>query len=102
MLPMYAMIQLALYMGFSEIYLYGWDGLFSLNIDENGAARKPAEGEVADFPADAKKLLEQIKSYADSNGVKLISMCDTNGFSMMEKITFDQVDLSASSIFGRI
>ena len=24
MFPMYAMIQLALYMGFSEIYLYGW------------------------------------------------------------------------------
>ena len=26
MFPMYAMIQLALYMGFSEIYLYVWDG----------------------------------------------------------------------------
>lgn len=102
MLPMYVMLQLALYMGFSEIYLYGWDGLFSLEIDGNGAARKPAEGEIADFPADAKKLLEQVKNYADSNGVKLISMCDTNGFSMMEKVKFEQVDLSASSIFGRI
>lgn len=100
--PMYAMLQIALYMGFSEIYLYGWDGLFSLNIDENGAVRKPAEGEFADFPADAKKLLEQVKSFAESSGAKIISMCETNGFSMLEKIPFEQVDLSASSIFGRI
>ncbi len=100
--PMYVMLQLALYMGFSEIYLYGWDGLFPNNIDENGAARKLAEGETADFPADAKKLLEQVKSFADNSGSKLISMCETNGFSMLEKVPFAQVDLSASSIFSRI
>lgn len=102
MFPMYVMLQLALYMGFSEIYLYGWDGLFPLTIDENGAARKPAEGERADFPADAKQLLEQVKKYAEGNGSKLISMCETNGFSMLESVKFEQVDLSASSIFGRI
>ena len=102
MFPRYVMLQLALYMGFSEIYLYGWDGLFPLTIDENGAARKPAEGERADFPADAKQLLEQVKKYAEGNGSKLISMCETNGFSMLESVKFEQVDLSASSIFGRI
>lgn len=102
MFPMYAMIQLALYMGFSEIYLYGWDGLFPLNIDENGAARKPAEGEVADFPAGAKQLMEQVKRYAEGNGSKIISMCETKGLSMLEKIPFEQVDLSASSIFSRL
>lgn len=102
MFPMYAMIQLALYMGFSEIYLYGWDGLFPLNIDENGAARKPDEGEVADFPAGAKQLMEQVKRYAEGNGSKIISMCETKGLSMLEKIPFEQVDLSASSIFSRL
>lgn len=102
MFPMYTMIQLALYMGFSEIYLYGWDGLFPLNIDENGAARKPAEGEVADFPAGAKQLMEQVKRYAEGNGSKIISMCETKGLSMLEKIPFEQVDLSASSIFSRL
>ena len=102
MFPVYAMIQLALYMGFSEIYLYGWDGLFPLNIDENGAARKPAEGEVADFPAGAKQLMEQVKRYAEGNGSKIISMCETKGLSMLEKIPFEQVDLSASSIFSRL
>lgn len=102
MFPMYVMIQLALYMGFSEIYLYGWDGLFPMNIDRNGVARKPAEGEVADFPEGAKQLLEQVKRYAEGNGSKLISMCGTNGFSMLEKVPFEQVDLSASSIFSRL
>lgn len=102
MFPVYAMIQLALYMGFSEIYLYGWDGLFPLNIDENGAARKPSEGEVADFPAGAKQLMEQVKRYAEGNGSKIISMCETKGLSMLEKIPFEQVDLSASSIFSRL
>ena len=102
MFPMYAMIQLALYMGFSEIYLYGWDGLFPLNIDENGAARMPAEGEAADFPAGAKSLMEQIKKFAESSGSKLISMCETNGLSMLEKVPFENVDLSTSAIFGRI
>ena len=102
MFPMYAMIQLALYMGFSEIYLYGWDGLFPLNIDDNGAARTPAEGEAADYPAGAKALMEQVRKFAESSGSRLFSMCETNGLSCFEKVPFESVDLSTSAIFGRI
>lgn len=100
--PMYVMIQLALYMGFSEIYLYGWDGVFPDTFDENGIGRKPAEGEVTDFPAATKQLLEQIKRYAENNGSRLISLCQTNGFSMLEKAEFGSIDLSSSAIFGRL
>lgn len=100
--PLYAMIQLALYMGFREIYLYGWDGLFTLNIDENGIGRKPADGEAADFPAAARKLMEQIKSYAENNGSEIISMCSTNGFSMLKHVDFENIELSSSSIIGRL
>ena len=102
MFPMYVMIQLALYMGFSEIYLYGWDGLFPLDIDGDGAARKPAEGEAAGFPAGAVALLEQVKKYAEGSGSKLFSMCATKGLSMFGHVEFADIDLSASSIFGRI
>lgn len=102
MFPMYVMIQLALYMGFSEIYLYGWDGLFPLDIDGDGAARKPAEGEAAGFPAGAVALLEQVKKYAEGSGSKLFSMCVTKGLSMFGHVEFADIDLSASSIFGRI
>lgn len=102
MFPMYVMIQLALYMGFSEIYLYGWDGLFPLDIDADGAARKAAEGEVPGFPEGAKQLISQAKKYAESNGSRLISMCQTSGMSMLDKAEFESIDLSASSIFGRL
>lgn len=102
MFPLYVMMQLALYMGFSEIYLYGWDGLFPLDIDSDGAARKVAEGEVPGFPTGAKQLIEQVKKYAESSGSKLISMCETGGLSMLDKVEFSDVDLSASSIFGRL
>ena len=101
-MPMYVMIQLALYMGFSEIYLYGWDGIFPLCIDENGVETKPAEGSVTGFPTGAVQLIEKIKSYAGANGSKLISMCSTSGLSSLENQPFESIDLSASSIFGRI
>lgn len=102
MFPMYAMIQLAVYMGFSEIYLYGWDGLFPLDIDDDGDARKAPEGQAPGFPAGAKQLLEQVKKFAESSGSRLFSMCATDGFSMLDKVEFGSIDLSASSIFGRL
>lgn len=102
MFPLYSMLQLALYMGFSEIYLYGWDGLFPLSFDDNGVGRKPAEGESPDFPNTAKQFIEQIKRFAENNGSRLISMCKTEGFSSLDRVEFKDVDLSASSIFGRI
>lgn len=102
MFPMYAMIQLAVYMGFSEIYLYGWDGLFPLDIDDDGAARKAPEGQTPGFPAGAKQLLEQVKKFAESSGSRMFSMCATDGFSMLDKVEFGSIDLSASSIFGRL
>ncbi len=102
MFPMYAMIQLAVYMGFSEIYLYGWDGLFPLDIDDDGAARKAPDGQAPGFPAGAKQLLEQVKKFAESSGSRLFSMCATDGFSMLDKVEFGSIDLSASSIFGRL
>lgn len=100
--PMYVMIQLALYMGFGEIYLYGWDGVFALDIDSDGTARKAAEGTAAGFPDGAKQLITQVKKYADTNGSKIISMCETSGLAMLDSVKFEDVDLSASSIFGRI
>lgn len=102
LMPMYVMIQLALYMGFGEIYLYGWDGIFPLCADENGVLTLPADGSVAGFPAGAVQLIEKIKGYAEANGSKLISMCSTEGLSSLENQPFESIDLSASSIFGRI
>lgn len=98
--PMYQMLQLAIYMGFGEIYIYGFDGLFDLEIDSDGIARKTAEGAVAGFPEKAKQLLERVRAFADGNNIKVYSMCETSGLSMFEQIKYEDIDFSASSIFG--
>ncbi len=101
-MPMYEMIQLAIYMGFSEIYLYGFDGIFALDIDADGIGRKIADDSVAGFPEKAKNVLEQIRSYADNNNTKIYSMCETTGFSMFEKVKFEEIDFTSTSIFNKI
>lgn len=102
MLTMYEMIQTALYMGFSEIYIYGFDGLFVHEYDENGIGRLPAEGVVPDFPAKSKELLGKIKTYAENHNVRIVNMCETAGLSMFEHAAFADIDFTTSSIFGRI
>lgn len=100
LMPLYEMTQLALYMGFSEIYYYGFDGLFRSEYDKFGVGRK-VEG-AADFPEKAKALLGRVKTYADGRGIKLYSMCDTAGFSRFEQKKFEDIDFSTSAVFGKL
>lgn len=101
-MPMYQMIQLAVYMGFSEIYIYGFDGIFEVDIDGNGIGRKVAEGDVAGFPEKAKSVLERVRAYADGNNIKVYNMCETTGLSMFKSKKFEEIDFTASSIFNKI
>lgn len=101
-LPLYEMLQLAIYMGFSEIYIYGFDGVFDLEIDGDGVARKPAEDTVPGFPDKAKQALDRVRAFADGNNIKIFSMCETSGLSMFDKVKFEDIDFSASSIFGKL
>ncbi len=100
--PMYQMLQLAIYMGFSEIYLYGFDNIFDLNVDGDGIARKLPEGEIAGFPEKAKHILERVRAFADGNNIKVYSLCETTGFSMFEKAKYEDIDFTTSSIFSKI
>ncbi len=101
-MSMYQMIQLALYMGFSEIYIYGFDGIFPLEIDADGVGRTVAEGSFAGFPEKARQLLERVRSYADGNDIKIYNVCETTGLSMFETIKYEDIDFTASSIFSKI
>ena len=101
-MPMYQMLQLAIYMGFSEIYIYGFDGIFELDIDSDGIGRKVPEGSVAGFPEKAKQVLERVRAYADNNGIKIYSLCETTGLSMFEQKKYEDIDFSAASIFNKI
>ncbi|MGN1423955.1 MAG: hypothetical protein ACI4XA_11305 [Oscillospiraceae bacterium] len=102
LLTVYEMIQTALYMGFSEIYIYGFDGLFTLEYDGSGTGRFPAEGAVPGFPAKARELLEKVRAYAEGHNVRIFNMCETAGLSMFEHAAFADIDFTSSSIFGRI
>ena len=97
------MIQLALYMGFSEIYLYGWDGLFPLNIDDNGAAENSCGGR--------SRRLSRRRKGADGAGQEIrrkqrLQVCSAcarpTDFPALRRVPFESVDLSTSAIFGRI
>lgn len=101
-MPLYEMIQLAIYMGFTEIYIYGFDGTFELNIDSDGIGRKPAEGEITGFPEKAKQVLERVRAYADGNDIKIYSLCETSGLSMFEQKKYEDIDFTQASIFNKI
>ncbi len=101
-MPMYQMIQLAIYMGFSEIYIYGFDGVFPLEIDADGVGRVVPEGGTAGFPEKARQLLDRVRAYADGNNIKIYSICETTGLSMFEKTKYEDIDFTASSIFSKI
>lgn len=100
--PLYQMVQLAIYMGFSEIYIYGFDGTFELNIDSDGIGRKPAEGEVTGFPEKAKQVLQRVRAFADGNDIKIYSLCETSGLSMFEQKKYEDIDFSQASIFNKL
>ena len=101
-MPLYEMIQLAIYMGFTEIYIYGFDGIFELNIDADGIGRKPADGEITGFPDKAKQVLERVRAFADGNDIKIYSLCETSGLSMFEQKKYEDIDFSQVSIFNKI
>lgn len=64
----YSAIQLAIYMGFKEIYLLGCDSNFAGHIDEDCQLDKVAEPALAMISA-----YKVAKEYADSLGVKIFN-----------------------------
>ncbi len=99
-LPYYQMIQLALYMGFSEIYLYGMDDIYDHEID-NGSIGRKTEG-VPNYPEKVRQVLERVKAYAEGNNIRIVTMCETAGLSMFDSVKFEEIDFTTSQIFSKI
>lgn len=95
----YSMIQLAYYMGFSEVYLLGID--FSYN-DKSGYDNKKndhfcknyiAEGEVV-LPAPmehCKKAFETARTFGDSHDFKIYNATRGGKLEVFERVSIDEI-----------
>lgn len=97
----YYMLQLAIFMGFSEIYLYGMDGIFNIAINDVSEGYVNAEQNYP-YPEEAKSLLRTVADFAKSNGIKIYNMSGIDSLDMFAPISFDEVDFTRSKVFGKI
>lgn len=99
----YAMLQMAVYMGFEEIYLLGMDHSFSVErrkdgrIIENKNVRNHSEimekdrmWGVADMER-VEKAYTAAKAYADTHGIKIYNATRGGKLEIFERITFDEL-----------
>lgn len=88
----YACLQLAVYMGVSEIYLLGCDFSFSNNMDDaqNHCYNKPTKGYVFDFD-NVKRAYEKAKEYAEAHGVVIKNATRGGKLEVFERVDFDSL-----------
>lgn len=99
----YAMIQMAVYMGFEEIYLLGMDQNFSIDIDENGNVVEKKEIKnhsqiLGDYPmrgiantALTNRAYMAARKYADSHGIKIYNATRGGKLEVFERVDFDNL-----------
>ena len=98
---LYIALQLALYEGFSEIYIYGFDGIYDAQITGYEEALVNDEKKY-DYPEEAQTLLKNVKTYASSAGVSIYNMSGIDSLNMFESRTFDQIDFSTTKLLSKI
>ena len=81
-------------------------GVVPDNIDDliklPGIGRKTADGAVPSFPEKVKQAFDRVKTYADNNHIRIVSMCETEGLSMFEQEKFGDIDFTTSAVFGKL
>lgn len=98
---LYIALQLALYQGFSEIYIYGFDGIYNAQITNYDEALVN-ESKEYDYPSEAQALLKKVKTYANSCGTSIYNMSGISSLDMFERKNFDDVDFSITNILSKI
>lgn len=97
----YAMLQVAIYMGFSEIYLLGMDHSFSTEVKADATvihnnvqdhAKELDCGSVSYFYVDeVTKAYLVAKKYADEHGVKIYNATRGGKLEVFERIDFEEL-----------
>ncbi len=98
---LYIALQLAIYEGFTEIYIYGFDDMYDAQITPYEEAFVNEEKKY-DYPETAQTLLKNVKTYAASAGVSIYTMSDNPSLNMFEYRSFDSVDFSTSKLLSKI
>ena len=102
MLKLYALMQIAIYLGYKEIYLLGFDHSYTYELQKNGTIVK-TDIENAHFFKDEvpKKVIANIqgldiaykafKEYADSHGITVKNSSRGGKLEVFERINFDSL-----------
>lgn len=98
---LYIALQLALYEGFSEIYIYGFDGIYDAQITGYEEALVNADNKY-DYPEEAQTLLKNVKTYASSAGVSIYNMSGIDSLNMFESRSFADIDFSTTKLLSKI
>lgn len=100
----YCMIQLAAYMGFSEIYIIGCDNNYSINKQKDGTIVKTGGHSYFEGFKDEKDDMatisriwanniayETARRYADSHGIKIMNATRGGHLEAFERVDFDSL-----------
>lgn len=98
----YSMIQIAVYLGYSEIYLIGMDHNYSLEYDKDGNVIKNEklkshffqdripEDVIADIEA-MNRAYVMAKKYADVNGIKIVNATRGGALDWFPRVDLENV-----------
>lgn len=99
----YIMLQMAVYMGFKEIYLLGMDHSFSIDLDQNNRiVKKPNVENHAKILGDnslwglpdtnkTSRAYMSAKEYADFNEIKIYNATRGGKLEIFERVNVDEV-----------
>lgn len=97
----YMCLQLAIYMGFKEIYLLGIDHSYSVTLNENGEITHHSgvkdhfseEDNIANVPVLYMSTLSYVaaKEYAEKKGVKIYNATRGGDLEVFERVDFDSI-----------
>lgn len=97
----YAILQIAIYMGFSEIYLLGVDHSYSMDLDKNGQIiykqqddHFTEDDKITNIPQTCKSTLAYVKAkqIADSLGVNIFNATRGGALEVFPRVSFDNLN----------
>lgn len=97
----YMCIQIAVYMGFKEIYLLGMDNNYSVTMLPNGEIQKnenikdhfSLDDKITNIPQIYKSSLayKKAKEYADKNGIMIYNATRGGALEVFKRVNFDDI-----------